>query len=171
MVNWGLAAVVGGLVETAYFGILPMSLARRKDTPGAVQTATHVVPSEQMAITTRVTTADSPENTALNSEDLPVSGTKWSKELFDVFDTLTVCLPDVIDVSQIAVQAGVSPHLIGRSGDKAPNRWQELIDRALIDGGDDRLELILTRALRRSGSDPRLVAAVNRWRKTAAHSQ
>jgi hypothetical protein len=82
-------------------------------------------------------------------------------------DNLVVCLPDPLDIGQIAVQCGIPSHVIERSGDRAVNRWQALLDRAFLEGGEDRLSLVLTRAIRRSEADPRLVTAVRHWREAS----
>jgi hypothetical protein len=165
-VNWGLAAIVGGLTETAYFGILPLALARRKEAGGGTGESQATIASGPSPPPVPVTGP----RPAPAAAPPPGQVTGWSDELANVLDTLVISLPEIIDIDQVAVQAGIAPHLISHSGDKASNRWQELIDRALIDGGDDQLDHVLTRAIRRSGSDPRLVAAVDQWRQIA-HSK
>lgn len=172
-VNWGVAALVGGLVETAYFGLLPLGLSRRRDQSERIQAPGTAPPVGLAATEARSTTADALPEAAGPDFDLPLPapGTAWNEELSAVLDSLVLCLPDPIDIGQIAVQSGIEPHLIERSGDRAVNRWQELIGRAFLEGGDKRVDLVLTRAIQRSGQDPRLVAVVRRWRKSVAREQ
>jgi len=54
--NWGVAALVGSLLETAYFGLLPLGLSRRKDQRDQIQTPPETVPVEGRSA--RVTSAE-----------------------------------------------------------------------------------------------------------------
>jgi hypothetical protein len=169
-VSWGAAAIVGGLLETAYFGLLPLGLNRRRDQRRRSQAPAEAVPVTLAATEAKAETADRlPAAAPLDFDPPPPPpSTAWNEELSAVLESLVLCLPDPVDIGQIAVQCGIPSHLIERSGDRAVNRWQELINRAFLEGGDKRIDLVFTRAMRRSGQDPRLVAAVTRWRQAAA---
>ena len=45
-VNWGVAALVGSLLETAYFGLLPLGLSRRKEQRDQIRASAEMVPVE-----------------------------------------------------------------------------------------------------------------------------
>lgn len=171
-VNWGVAALVGGLLETAYFGLLPLGLSRRRDQSDRINTPAEGGTVTQAGGKAKATMTDKPPEIARLDSDPPLApAIDWTDELSSVLDHLVVCLPDPIDIGQIAVQCGMPPHLIERSGDRAVNRWQSLLDRAFLEGGEERLNLVLTRAIRRSGADPRLVAAVRHWRESSPGHQ
>lgn len=167
-VNWGVAALVGGLLETAYFGLLPLGLSRSRDQSDRINKHTEGGSVTRASAEDNAARAGKPPEVArLDSDPRLEPAIDWTDELSAVLDNLVVCLPDPIDIGQIAVQCQIPPHLIERSGDKAVNRWQELLDRAFLEGGEERISLVLTRAIKRSGADPRLVAAVKRWRESS----
>ena len=171
-VNWGVAAIVGGLLETAYFGLLPLGLSRRRDQSDRIDTPAEGGSVARASGEAKVTTTSKPSKVAFLDSDPPLPPTlDWTDELSALLDNLVVCLPDPIDIGQIAVQCGIPSHLIERSGDRAVNRWQELLNRAFLEGGEERVSLVLSRAIRRSAADPRLVSAVKHWREASPRHQ
>jgi hypothetical protein len=166
-VNWGVAALVGGLLETAFFGLLPLGLSRRTNQSDRISTPAEGGPVTRASGEATTTTGKPPEVARMDSDPPLAPAIDWTDELSAVLDNLVVCLPDPLDIGQIAVQCGIPSHVIERSGDRAVNRWQALLDRAFLEGGEDRLSLVLTRAIRRSEADPRLVTAVRHWREAS----
>jgi hypothetical protein len=172
-VIWGWPALAAAALVAGLFGSAPGWLRYLEERAGLQAQAparldaaepadTHPPGSPAPATAPAPSASGHPEPAAPTSTPVP----QWTPELLQVVDLLPDVLPSPADVDQVASESGIATHAYATSGDKAANRWHGLVDHARV-RGRQKLDLVLQRAAQRSHQDPRLVPAIDRWRRSS----